>query len=139
MWNNDIEAWIMQIAVESELYFKNKRWAIWETSHIFPHSVYLQFTCTWSNCKWLTKLHGFLYEFLKLKTENVISVFFLQVQNKERENMELQSEMADARKKHEVNIKFHDSISCNIYAVTTYLPSNQYTGGPPLTRIQCTK
>ena len=46
--------------------------------------------------------------------------------------MELQSEMADARKKHEVNIKFHDSISCNIYAVTTYLPSNQYTGGPPL-------
>ena len=65
--------------------------------------------------------------------------FFLQVQNKERENMELQSEMADARKKHEVNIKFHDSISCNIYAVTTYLPSNQYTGGPPLTRIQCTK
>ena len=64
---------------------------------------------------------------------------FLQVQNKERENLELQSEMADARKKHEVNIKFHDSISCNIYAVTTYLPSNQYTGGPPLTRIQCTK
>ena len=51
--------------------------------------------------------------------------------------MELQSEMADARKKHEVNIKFHDLISCNIYTITKYyLPSNQYTEGPPLTRIQ---